>query len=171
MQQVYDGWLKLYKLEHEGRTYEILDNHDAVAAIVLDADQKILLVEQYRPALGVNTLELPAGVVDKPGLTLQEIMAEELMEEALLSIDPDDLEQVIVFKPIVGFSKSQMTVFYMHCDRVYQDMEIKDCDVFKAHWLSFEAFEKGVLNGRIFDNKTVMAYYYLKAKISDRGTL
>jgi ADP-ribose pyrophosphatase len=164
MELVYDGWLKLYKMHFEGKTYEILDNHDAVAAIVLDGEGKLLLVEQFRPALGVNTLELPAGVVDKAGLNLQEIMAEELFEEAALEIDPAALESIIVFKPIVGFSKSQMTVYYTTVKKVYSGYDVTDCDVFRVHWITFETFENWVKSGLVFDNKTVMAYYYLKAQ-------
>ncbi len=169
MHQVYDGWLKLFTTEYEGKTYEILNNHDAVAAIVLDGEGKILLVEQYRPALLENTLELPAGVVDKPGLTLEEIMAEELFEEANLKISPEELNSIITFKPIVGFSRSQMTVFYVELREVYEHYDVEDCDVFRVHWMTFEQFEKKVQRGLIFDNKTVMAYYYLKAQGNVRG--
>ena len=91
------------------------------------------------------------------------------MEEATLTIDPLSLESIIVFKPIVGFSKSQMTVFYTTVKGVYSTYTVEDCDVFQVHWVTFETFENWVQTGRVFDNKTVMAYYYLKAQQNVRG--
>lgn len=161
---LYDGWMKLYAVDYQGKTYEMLDNHDAVAAIVLDAEGKLLIVEQFRPILGIDTYELPAGVVDKPGLSLTEIMAEELMEEAELHIDPERLEEIIRFKPVVGFSKSEMTIFILQLTEVYENHTVSDCDVHFVHWMPFLLFEQWVFEGKIFDNKTVMAYYYLKSK-------
>lgn len=161
--QLYKGWLKITAVDYGGKTYEKLHNHDAVACIVLDGGGKLLLVEQYRPALGVSTLEIPAGIMDKADLTPAGVMAEELWEEAELQVKPENLREVIRFKPIVGFSDSQMIVFYTRVAEVYSSYAVADCDVYQVHWLTFEDFEAKVLGGLIYDNKTVMAYYYLKA--------
>ncbi len=53
--------MKLIRKQVNDKWYEVLENHDAVSAIVKDKNGKILLVEQYRPAMDVNTLEIPAG--------------------------------------------------------------------------------------------------------------
>jgi ADP-ribose pyrophosphatase len=44
--------------------YEIADTPNAVAIVALDAEQRVVLVGQARPAVGVDLLELPAGLID-----------------------------------------------------------------------------------------------------------
>lgn len=157
---VYDGWMKLYKEKINGKWYEILDNHDAVSALVIDREGKILLVEQFRPAMGRNTLEIPAGVIDKPGLTKEEIMSEELMEEAGLEVNPDDIKEIIVYRPIIGFSKSVTYIYKVELDTIGEDSEIKDDDVIGIKWLTVDTFRKMIKDGTIQDNKTLMAFFY-----------
>jgi ADP-ribose pyrophosphatase len=157
---VYDGWMKLYKEKINGKWYEILDNHDAVSALVLDKEGKILLVEQYRPAMGRNTLEIPAGVIDKPGLSKEEIMSEELMEEAGLEVSPGELEEIILFRPIVGFSKSKTYIYKVGLDIVGKDKIIEDDDVIAIRWLDPTTFRNMIKDQIIQDNKTLMAFFY-----------
>lgn len=54
---------------------------DAVLALPIDADGTVYLVEQYRPQLGRRTVEVVGGGRD-PGLTPEEAMRRELLEEA-----------------------------------------------------------------------------------------
>lgn len=157
---VYDGWMKLYKEKIDGKWYEILDNHDAVSALVIDREGKILLVEQYRPAMGRNTLEIPAGVIDKPGLSNEEIMSEELMEEAGLEVSPNDLEEIIMYRPIVGFSKSKTYIYKVQVDIVGKDQIIEDDDVIAIKWLDVDSFRRMINEKIIQDNKTLMAFFY-----------
>ena len=53
----------------------------AVAVVPILDDGKIVLVKQFRTPLGRETLELPAGVMDKPGELSVEAAARELAEE------------------------------------------------------------------------------------------
>ncbi|MDD3646495.1 MAG: NUDIX hydrolase [Candidatus Gracilibacteria bacterium] len=54
----------------------------AVGALVEHVDnQTFILVEQFRPPVNSRVLELVAGVIDKPGKTKEEIIAEEILEE------------------------------------------------------------------------------------------
>ena len=47
-------------------TREIVERDDCVAVVALDADGKLLLVRQFRKAVGKELLEIPAGGID-PG--------------------------------------------------------------------------------------------------------
>ena len=53
---------------------------DGVVMMPLTADGHILLIRQYRQALGRETLEFPAGAID-PGENPDEAMTRELFEE------------------------------------------------------------------------------------------
>jgi ADP-ribose pyrophosphatase len=64
----------------QGKPYYRINTPDGVIVLALTPDNKIVLVEQFRPALGRRTLELPAGTID-PGETPEEAVARELYEE------------------------------------------------------------------------------------------
>ena len=78
---IYDGYVKIYdvKREREGKLEEFTKVHlrGASAGIVINEEGKMALVTQYRPIIGVKTLEVPAGTLDK-GISKRDIIIEEL---------------------------------------------------------------------------------------------
>lgn len=44
---------------------EIVENSQAAAIVTLDAQQRVVLVKQYRHALGTTVIEIPAGKLDE----------------------------------------------------------------------------------------------------------
>ena len=46
-------------------TREVVEHADAVTIVPVDEDGNVVLVRQYRHALGVSLLELPAGAIDE----------------------------------------------------------------------------------------------------------
>jgi 8-oxo-dGTP pyrophosphatase MutT (NUDIX family) len=61
--------------------FYVLEYPDWVHVVALDADNHILLVEQYRHGLGTTTLELPGGAMDAADLNPIGTAARELVEE------------------------------------------------------------------------------------------
>ena len=59
---------------------EIVRHGAAVAIVAVDADERVLLVRQGRPAVGGKVLEIPAGMVDSGEQPLQ-AAKRELQEE------------------------------------------------------------------------------------------
>jgi len=57
------------------------DRQQGVVLIALTNDEKLILVEQFRPPIGTQVIELPAGSI-KPGATPEGTAAAELREEA-----------------------------------------------------------------------------------------
>lgn len=60
---------------------EVVEHQGAVAAALVDEDLRILLVHQYRHAVGVRMWELPAGLLDVVGEDPVAAAARELREE------------------------------------------------------------------------------------------
>lgn len=85
----------------------------AVVLAALTPEDKLLLVEQYRPAPGSNVLELPAGLSgddeDKRGEALSQAAARELEEET--GYRPGKLEELMSGPVSAGFSTETMTFF------------------------------------------------------------
>lgn len=53
---------------------------DSVLVLATTSDEQVILVKQFRPAIGAITLELPAGAVD-PGEAPEDAAKRELLEE------------------------------------------------------------------------------------------
>lgn len=160
---VFDGWLKVYNRIINNKTYDILKDHDAVAAVITDEFNDILLVKQFRPALMEETLEIPAGTIDKDDEDPASCMIRELKEEAQLTLKQDDLKYVLSYKPNVGFSNSKMIIFYSKIlkDDIKEKI-INDEDVYEVLWMNFDEFKQKINYGEIIDVKTLIAYFILK---------
>lgn len=63
----------------------------AVGVIALDADHRVLLLRQYRHAVGRQLWEPPAGLLDEPGEDPLAAARRELVEEAHLQADRWDV--------------------------------------------------------------------------------
>jgi len=61
--------------------YYVYEFPDWVTAVALTTDQQIILVRQYRHALGQTILEIPGGCVDKTDVDYESACARELLEE------------------------------------------------------------------------------------------
>lgn len=61
--------------------YYVYEFPEWVAALALTKDNQVILVKQYRHALGETLLELPGGCVDDTDKSFEEAIARELIEE------------------------------------------------------------------------------------------
>jgi len=161
----YDGWLKVYKRQIGSKTYDILKDYDAVAALIINEYGEILLVKQFRPSTMAETLEIPAGTMDTDGESSASCLARELKEEAHLDILPEDLQPILTYKPNLGFSNAKMHVFMAQVckDQVAHKTIEDDDDVFEIVWMGLDELEFHISEGSIQDVKTIVVYWYLKA--------
>ncbi|UCH24625.1 MAG: NUDIX hydrolase [Trueperaceae bacterium] len=86
--------------------WEIVEHQSAVAVVALSG-RSILGVEQYRPAIGDQTWELPAGLID-PGEDPSEAAARELAEETQLK---GELSLITQLYPSPGFCDEKVYLF------------------------------------------------------------
>lgn len=63
---------------------DVIDHPGAVGIVALDADDKVVLVRQYRHPVGAELLELPAGLLDVDGESALVAAQRELAEETAL---------------------------------------------------------------------------------------
>ena len=82
-----DLWFRVRKdkcLTPEGKLidpYYVYEFPNWVTALALTEDQQIVMVRQYRHALGETCLEIPGGCVDDTDPDFQTAIARELLEE------------------------------------------------------------------------------------------
>ncbi|XP_015977004.1 uridine diphosphate glucose pyrophosphatase NUDT14 isoform X3 [Rousettus aegyptiacus] len=77
----------------------------------VDQDQPRPLPGALPGSAGV-TYELCAGLVDQPGLSLEEVACKEVREECGYDLAPADLRRVATYKSGVGLTGSSQTMFY-----------------------------------------------------------
>ncbi len=94
-----------------GRTAEreVIEHHGAVAVVAIDADDRIVLIEQYRHPLGRRLLELPAGLLDEPGENPVDAVGRELTEETGLAAESYSVLVDVAASP--GFTDETVRIF------------------------------------------------------------
>jgi 8-oxo-dGDP phosphatase len=113
--QVFDGHVIAVRIDEvrmpdgSTATREIVDHPGAVGIVALDGDENVVLVNQYRPALGRRLDELPAGLLDVAGEAALVAAQRELAEEAGLAAGRWDVLLDLNTSP--GFSDEAIRIY------------------------------------------------------------
>lgn len=103
-QLIYDG--KIVKLELQDGKWEVVRHASAVGILAM-RDGRMLCVRQHRRAIGADTLEVPAGLIDD-GETPEEAARRELSEETNLT---GDVTLLTRFYSSPGFTDELLYIF------------------------------------------------------------
>ncbi|XP_072895536.1 uridine diphosphate glucose pyrophosphatase NUDT14 isoform X3 [Hemitrygon akajei] len=82
-------------------------------AVSMDADPQARVPVQPLPASAGITYELCAGIVDKPGLSLEETAKEEIQEECGYRVPLESLQKITSYRSGVGLTGANHTMFYV----------------------------------------------------------
>ena len=88
---------------------EIAERPNAVAMVPLTADDEVILVRQYRHAVGGHELEIPAGLLDVEGEREEDAAQRELVEE--IGMTAGTLRRLLCFTNSAGWSDEATVVF------------------------------------------------------------
>ena len=103
-------------------TREIVEHDDCVAVVALDADGRLLLVKQFRTAVGRELLEIPAGGID-PGESPEEAVSREMREET--GYLPRKVERLGGFYSAPGYA-TEYLYLYLATDLVPSPLQAED---------------------------------------------
>jgi 8-oxo-dGTP pyrophosphatase MutT (NUDIX family) len=112
---VYVGRVLAVRLDHVvmpgGRVAqrEIVEHPGAVAIVPLHDDASVVMIDQYRHAVGRRLRELPAGLLDTPGEDPVATARRELLEEVGCTAQDWSVLVDVVSSP--GFSDEAVRVF------------------------------------------------------------
>jgi 8-oxo-dGDP phosphatase len=90
-------------------TRQIVRHPGAVGVVPITAAGEVILVKQFRGAIGTETIEIPAGLLDVEGEDLEMAARRELREE--IGMTAGSLVHLIAFQAAVGFTDERITVF------------------------------------------------------------
>lgn len=98
-------------VDQDGRTgeREVIEHNGAVAALVVDDDGRVVLVEQWRHAVAARLLEVAAGKYDVDGEAVEDALRRELAEE--LGVEGGTLTFLASFYTTPGWSDEVLDLY------------------------------------------------------------
>ena len=137
---------------------DILHLPGAVAILAFKDENTLLLVEQYRHAVNETLLEIPAGMLEK-GEGKAEAALRELQEET--GYHADKLEYLTSFYTSPGVVQETLYIYVAH-DLHYVGQHLDDDEFLNVREVSTADFQQLILDDKIKDGKSVLAYTYWK---------
>ena len=135
-------------------TREVIEHNGAVAMVAMTAENKVILVKQYRYPVGKITLEVPAGKLDAPDEDPLVCAERELSEET--GYTADKMEKLTTIATTVGFSNEYIHLYLatgLHSGKQHTDAD-EFINVVKVPLKEAVAM---VNDGRIIDAKSVVS--------------
>ena len=156
-QYIYEGRIIKVRIDTvamaDGRhtTREIVEHPDAVVVVALDAEDNVLLVNQYRTPLGKNLLEIPAGGIEKKE-DAKAAVIREMQEET--GYKPQKLVFLTGFYSTPGFSNEYLHLF-LATDLTPSRLHAEDTAAIELVRVPVSQITEFITSGRIQDAKTI----------------
>ncbi|MFZ2445003.1 MAG: NUDIX hydrolase [Syntrophobacteraceae bacterium] len=158
----FSARLDTVRLQSGRLTERIKVDHPEAAAIVAFVDRKrILMVRQWRYALGADTLEIPAGKVD-PGEETGTCAGRELFEET--GYKARNLVEIFNYYPAIGYSDEVIRIYAASGLEEVSEREDKD-EISRVEVVKFDEVHDMIMRGAIRDGKTVIGVSLFRAKL------
>ena len=132
-------------------TREIIEHSDCVAIIAIDANDNVLLVNQFRKAVGKELLEIPAGGIEPdedPAATVRR----ELREEA--GYLPKKVEKLGGFYSTPGYC-TEYLYLYLATDLIPSQLYAEDTENIKLVRVPISQIPNLITSGSICDAKSI----------------
>jgi ADP-ribose pyrophosphatase len=153
-------------------TRDIVVHPGAVVIAPLDAQDRLLLVAQYRVPCGGVMLELPAGTLEvEDGTSEDPISAAHRELEEETGYRAGSMERMCGFWSAPGFSTEYLTLYLATDLRAAGDGRLspdadEDLRLFKLHWRdAVEAVERGVIE----DSKSITGILLVAHRLEAAG--
>lgn len=145
-------------------TREYMVHPGAVAVAAIDADERMLLINQYRQPIATREWELPAGLLDVAGEDKLAAAQRELAEEA--DLVAAEWTELVSYRPTAGGSDELITVFEarglaaapaVH-ERTDEEAEIV------LRWVPLDEVVDGIRAGRLRNGPLITAALLVHAR-------
>jgi len=156
-QIIYDGRAVKLRVDTvqtaDGRqtTREIVEHADCVAVVAVDADDNILLVNQFRKPVERELLEIPAGGIDA-GEDAETAVRRELQEE--IGYLPQRIERLGGFYSAPGYA-TEYLYLYLATDLIPSQLYAEDTESIEVVLVSIKQVPDLINSGRICDAKSI----------------
>ncbi len=132
-------------------TREIVEHEDCIAAVPIDADNRVLLVRQFRKAVDKELLEIPAGGIE-PKETPADATRRELQEE--IGYLPQKIEEIGGFYSAPGYATEYLHLF-LATELKPARLVAEDTESIKVERYPFAEIPRLIASGEIRDAKSI----------------
>ena len=143
----------------DGKSFSrtILQHHGAVGILVLDEEDRVLVLDQYRHPVGKRLIELPAGILDVEGEPSLDAAKRELREEA--DLEAKSWRSILRMFSSPGGSTEHWEVFLAE-DLTPTPHELRETRTaeeadMRQLWVPLTQLIEAALDGLIGDSMTV----------------
>ncbi len=138
-------------------------HHGAVAVVPLTDDGKVILVSQYRGSIESDLLEIPAGLLDVEGESLELAAARELREET--GMEATHLKFLTTVVPAPGLTDERVSIFVAHglCE-VGQDRKGPEEKYMTMVTIALAEALAMTYSGGIVDGKTIIGLHLVAGR-------
>ena len=156
-QLIYDGRVVKLRVDtvqtSSGKktTREIVEHSNCVAIVAIDDNDNVLLVNQFREAVGKELLEIPAGGID-PGEEPEAAVRREMQEET--GYLPRKLEMLSAFYSAPGYC-TEYLYLYLATDLVPSQLHAEDTESISLVRVPTSQIHDLLASGDIRDGKSV----------------
>lgn len=141
---------------------ELILHGGAVCILIVNKDNQVVLVRQFRKALESDLLEIPAGKMEK-GEVPEETVKREMNEE--VGYTCTDVKLVYQFYGCPGFCNEHVYLYEAINPEITNDKLALDEDEFlEVVTLDIQDALDLLKSGKIRDGKTIIALQYLQSK-------
>ena len=132
-------------------TREIVEHDDCVAIIAIDAEDRVLLVKQFRKPVERELLEIPAGGID-PGEDPGAAVSRELREET--GYLPQKIERLGGFYSTPGYG-TEYLYLYLATDLTPCQLFAEDTESISLVRVTLSQIPELITSGDICDAKSI----------------
>lgn len=157
----------------EPLTRAFLKHLSAVAVLAIDAQDRVLLINQYRHPARLNMWEIPAGLLDMDGEPMLDAAVRELHEEA--DISADTWHTLVDFYTTPGASNEAIRIYLAEGisatpEAEQHEREGEEAEIVKT-WVPLAEAVGAVLAGQIHNPSAVTGILALHALRTGAGEL
>jgi len=142
---------------------EVVQTHDSVVILPLLDERTVVMIRNYRFAVGEALWELPAGTLE-PGEDPAACAGRELIEET--GYRAEVIERLLAFYPTPGICTEFMTC-YRATDLTHVGQQLDETEQIEVHPIPLEESYAMIRDGRIKDAKTIVGLLCEKRGMRD----
>ncbi len=164
-----DTWLQARKdkcVRPDGKIvdpYYVMEYPDWVTALAFTKDGKVILVRQYRHALGEICLELPGGCVDKNDKNFEEAVRREFLEETGYGFETAEYLGRTSANP--STNSNTLHMFLLTGGEKVQSQQLDANEEIDILVVGFEDFKQMLLENKFIQSMHVTNIFYALSKL------
>ena len=167
-QLIYDGHIVKLRVDTvrmlSGRETrrEIVEHRDCVAIVAIDANDNVLLVNQFRKPVEKELLEIPAGGID-PGEDPVTAVRREMQEET--GYLPQKVERLSGFYSTPGYCTEYLHL-YLATDLIPSQLYAEDTEGIKLVRVPVSQIPSLIASGKICDAKSIAGLLIYSSRLA-----